>query len=74
MRFTLPGLTSALAIFAALPTLAEPTFNRIATFATPLNMAAGEDTARTTSAEIISASEDGKTLVYTDSLLISAEK
>lgn len=69
MRFTLPGLTSALAIFAALPALAEPTFNRIATFATPLNMAAGEDTARTTSAEIISASEDGKTLVYTDSPL-----
>lgn len=69
MRFTLPGLTSALAIFAALPALAEPTFNRIATFATPLNMAAGEDTARATSAEIISASEDGMTLVYTDSPL-----
>lgn len=69
MRFTLPGLTSALAIFAALPALADPTFNRIASFATPLNMAAGEDTARPTSAEIISASEDGMTVVYTDSPL-----
>lgn len=69
MRFTLPGLTSALVIFAALPALADPTFNRIASFATPLNMAAGEDTARPTSAEIISASEDGMTVVYTDSPL-----
>ncbi len=69
MRFPLSGLTSALAIFAALPALAEPAFNRIAVFATPLNMAAGEDTARATSAEIISASEDGMTLVYTDSPL-----
>ena len=69
MRFPISGLTSALAICAALPALAEPTFNRIASFATPLNMAAGEDLARATSAEIISASEDGMTLVYTDSPL-----
>ena len=63
------GLTSALAIFAAFPALAETNFNRIASFATPLNMAEGEDLARETSAEIISASEDGMTLVYTDSPL-----
>ncbi len=69
MRFPISGLTSALAICTALPALAEPTFNRIASFATPLNMAAGEDLARATSAEIISASEDGMTLVYTDSPL-----
>ncbi|MEO5613716.1 MAG: esterase-like activity of phytase family protein [Cypionkella sp.] len=69
MRFPISGLTSALAICAALPALAEPSFNRIASFATPLNMAAGEDLARATSAEIISASEDGMTLVYTDSPL-----
>lgn len=69
MRMTLPGLTSALAIFAALPALAEPTFNRIASFATPLNMVDGDDISRPTSAEIISASEDGMTLVYTDSPL-----
>ncbi|MDZ4309032.1 MAG: esterase-like activity of phytase family protein [Cypionkella sp.] len=69
MRFPISGLTSALAMCAALPALAEPNFNRIASFATPLNMAAGEDLARATSAEIISASEDGMTLVYTDSPL-----
>ncbi|MDO9637208.1 MAG: esterase-like activity of phytase family protein [Pseudotabrizicola sp.] len=63
------GLTSALAIFAAFPALAEMNFNRIASFATPQNMVDGEDLARETSAEIISASEDGMTLVYTDSPL-----
>ena len=65
----LAGLTSALALLAALPALAESNFNRIATFATPLNMAPGEDRARTSSAEIITASEDGMMLVYTDSPL-----
>jgi Esterase-like activity of phytase len=63
------GLTSALAISAALPALAEPVFNRVASLATPANMAEGEDRARETSAEIISASEDGMMLVYTDSPL-----
>ena len=69
MRATTLGLTSVLALCAAYPALAEMTFNRIATFATPLNMAAGEDTSRESSAEIIAASEDGMTLVYTDSPL-----
>ena len=63
------GLTSALALCAAMPALAEPVFNRVASFPTPANMAAGEDTARATSAEIISASDDGMMLVYTDSPL-----
>jgi hypothetical protein len=63
------GLTSALALCAALPALADPSFNRIASFATPDNMATGEDRARETSAEIISAADDGMTLVYTDSPL-----
>lgn len=62
-------LTSALALATAMPAMAEMTFNRIATFATPANMAEGEDRARESSAEIISASEDGMTLVYTDSPL-----
>ena len=44
-------------------------FNRVASLATPANMAEGEDQSRETSAEIISASEDGMTLVYTDSPL-----
>ena len=69
MRFKTLGLTSALAISAAVPALAEPVFNRISSFATPLNMAAGEDTARETSAEIITATEDGTTLIYSDSPL-----
>ena len=63
------GLTSAIAIAAACPALSEPVFNRIASLATPANMAAGEDLARESSAEIISASEDGMVLVYTDSPL-----
>ncbi len=63
------SLTSALAICAALPALADPSFNRIASFATPDNMADGEDRSRETSAEIITASEDGMMLVYTDSPL-----
>ena len=62
-------LTSALALATALPASAEVVFNRVSSFATPTNMAAGEDLARETSAEIISASEDGMTLVYTDSPL-----
>ena len=37
------GLTSALAIAAACPALSEPVFNRVASLATPANMAEGED-------------------------------
>jgi hypothetical protein len=62
-------MTSAAALAVASPAAAEMNFNRIASFATPLNMAEGEDRARATSAEIISASPDGMTLVYTDSPL-----
>ncbi len=69
MSVRLLGLTSVLAMVAAMPALAEMNFNRIATFATPENMAEGEDRARPTSAEIISASPDGMTLIYTDSPL-----
>jgi hypothetical protein len=69
MPFKTVGLTSVFALCAAMPALAEPVFNRVASFATPANMAEGEDMSRTTSAEIISASEDGMMLVYTDSPL-----
>ncbi|MDC0738476.1 esterase-like activity of phytase family protein [Cognatishimia sp. SS12] len=61
-------LTSVCALTAGLAN-AEMNFNRIASFATPLNMAAGEDTTRETSPEIIAATADGMTLVYTDSPL-----
>ncbi|TGN67422.1 esterase-like activity of phytase family protein [Paracoccus liaowanqingii] len=62
-------LTSAIALATAMPALSETVFTRIASFATPDNMAEGEDRARPTSAEIISASEDGNTVVYSDSPL-----
>ena len=68
MLARLLGFTPALAL-AATSALAESHFNRIATLPVTANMAAGEDLSRESSAEIISASEDGITLVYTDSPL-----
>lgn len=65
MRLHLSVLSSVLAL-AAGTAHAETNFNRIASFATSLNMAEGEDLARETSAEIIAASADGNTLIYTD--------
>ena len=62
-------LTSAIALATAMPAMSETVFTRIASFATPDNMAEGEDRARPTSAEIIQASDDGTTLVYSDSPL-----
>lgn len=61
-------LTSVAALVASQAT-AEMTFNRIASFPVVKNMAAGEDTKRETSPEIIAATADGMTLVYTDSPL-----
>jgi hypothetical protein len=62
------GLTTAL-VLTSVPAHAEMVFNRISSFATPENMAEGEDRLRTTSAEIITATEDGMTLIYSDSPL-----
>lgn len=61
-------LTSAIALTAS-AAAAEMNFNRIASFPVVANMAEGEDIARESSAEIISASADGMTLVYSDSPL-----
>ena len=61
-------LTSAIALTAS-AAAAEMNFNRIASFPVVANMADGEDLARESSAEIISASADGMTLVYSDSPL-----
>ena len=63
------SLCSALALAAAMPAGAEPVFNRIATFATTDNMAEGENRARVTSAEIMTVTPDGMTLIYSDSPL-----
>lgn len=79
MNFRLT-LSSALALSLAAPlmgtpfaasaqTAAAPVFNRIATFATSANMAEGEDRARATSAEIMTVTPDGMTLIYSDSPL-----
>ncbi|WRH63780.1 MAG: esterase-like activity of phytase family protein [Fuscovulum sp.] len=62
-------LTSVVALATAFPASADTAFTRIATFATPQNMADGEDQSRESSAEIVSVSEDGMTLVYSDSPL-----
>lgn len=67
MSARLLSAASVLALLAS-PALAD-SFNRIATFPVIANMAAGEDTTRESSAEIISVSEDGNTLIYTDSPL-----
>ena len=68
MKYAFTPLCSALAIFAG-TAHAEMNFNRIAAFETTRNMSAGEDLNRETSAEIIAATEDGMSLVYTDSPL-----
>lgn len=60
---------SILALAAAMPAAAEPVFNRISSFATADNMADGEDRARETSAEIMTATPDGTRLIYSDSPL-----
>ncbi|SFR15209.1 esterase-like activity of phytase family protein [Poseidonocella sedimentorum] len=61
-------LTSALALCAGAAT-AEMNFNRIASFPVIANMAEGEDQSRESAPEIIAATADGMTLVYTDSPL-----
>ncbi|OBZ96268.1 alkaline phosphatase [Pararhizobium polonicum] len=67
------SLTAAFAAVLAASTAsgvsAEPVFNRIASFAVADNLPEGVDKKSVTSAEIITASEDGNTLVYSDSPL-----
>ena len=61
------ALAAVLAASVASAASAEPVFNRIASFAVVDNLPEGKDKATPTSAEIIAASEDGNTLVYSDS-------
>lgn len=63
------ALTSALALSAGTALAGEMHFNRIASFPVVRNMAPGADLNRESSAEIIDATGDGMTLVYTDSPL-----
>ncbi len=62
-------VTSVLLAGTALPAHAESYFNRIASFPVNTNLPAGTDQATETSAEIITASEDGMMLIYSDSPL-----
>lgn len=59
----------AVMLAAAASSSQADTFNRIATFANIDNLPAGKDVTTETSAEIITATLDGKTLVYSDSPL-----
>ncbi|MBB3236206.1 esterase-like activity of phytase family protein [Phyllobacterium endophyticum] len=61
------GLLTALAASAAVPAAAEPVFNRIASFPVASNLPNDADKSKPTSSEIITVSEDGKTLIYSDS-------
>ena len=61
------ALAAVLAASVAPAAHAEPVFNRIASFAVADNLPEGVDKATPTSSEIISASEDGNTLAYSDS-------
>lgn len=67
--FSRAALTAALLASVAFPAGAEQVFNRIASFPVAANMPADKDQKSVTSAEIITASEDGMTLVYSDSPL-----
>lgn len=67
MSARLLSAASAVALVTG-PAVAD-SFNRIGTFPVIANMAEGEDTTRESSAEIISVSQDGMTLIYTDSPL-----
>lgn len=66
MSFRLTAI-SVIAICAALPAAAEPVFNRIASFPVARNLPKGADLATETSAEIMAVTEDGNTLIYSDS-------
>jgi alkaline phosphatase len=57
----------AMAVLLTPAASAEPVFNRIASFPVNTNLAADEDQKTETSAEIITASPDGMTLIYSDS-------
>lgn len=63
------ALAAVLAASVAPAANAEPVFNRIASFAVADNLPADADPKTVTSSEIITATEDGNTLVYSDSPL-----
>ena len=66
-KTSLALLAAALSCGVALPARAEMVFNRIATFPVASNLPADADKSKATSSEIITASQDGNTLIYSDS-------
>ncbi|MFK8250933.1 esterase-like activity of phytase family protein [Ancylobacter terrae] len=65
--FLLAGVSLAVLGIGAVQADDATAFNRIATFNVVENLPAGADAAKSTVAEIIAATADGNTLVYTDS-------
>ncbi|TCQ12622.1 hypothetical protein C8J34_1011265 [Rhizobium sp. PP-F2F-G36] len=63
------ALAALLATSVAGSAYAEPVFNRISSFAVADNLPAAIDRKTVTSAEIVTATEDGNTLIYSDSPL-----
>jgi len=59
--------TALAALFAVTAASADPVFNRVASFPVNTNLPADADPASETSSEIIYVTEDGMTLVYSDS-------
>lgn len=66
---SLAALTAALLASVAAPAAADQVFNRISSFPVATNLPADKEKLSTTSAEIITATEDGNTLIYSDSPL-----
>src|SRR3546814_10844228 len=65
----LAAVALALVATAALPAQAKPVFNRIASFPVNSNLAPEVDPKTVTSSEIIAATDDGMTLIYSDNPL-----
>lgn len=68
-HFSRAALMATLLASVAAPAGAEQVFNRIASFPVAQNLPADKDKKSATSAEIIAATEDGMTLIYSDSPL-----
>lgn len=67
MKALLVAGTSLMAMALCGAAVAEPVFNRIASFPVPMTLPEGVDRKTPTSAEIITVTPDGMTLVFSDS-------
>lgn len=67
LRLTLAALLATSALAAPATAMAEPVFRRIASFPVVANLPADMPAETETSSEIITASADGNTLIYSDS-------